>query len=236
MCSVFFSCCAPETDSTSIYNLDVSLFSLDSNHSNNSILNESCEPATENSSSIHAADADILKKFNSGHCGNNNNNFLNNNNNNIIHKSHKSDNNNHEHKSAQQCSELKQSTAIMCSVQNRSDEMANVIRQEIDVEGDDLNETDTHSTKSNFSNIDVECEKDERKPNLKNFTGMMSTANDSNSWISSSSPDKLTSEPALIYTNCDGDTPMTHPSNSIMAAGLKKEVSAFFTINQSNFF
>lgn len=196
-----------------------------SNHSNNSILNESCEQSIENSSSIHAADADILKKFNSGHCGNNNNNFLNNNNNNnnTIQKSHKSDNNNIDHKNGQQCSELKSSN--MCSVQNRSDDMI-VIRQEIDVEGDDLNETDTHSTKSNFSNIDVEIEKDERKPNLKNFTGMMSSsANDSNSWISSSSPDKLNSESNLIYTNCDGDTTIAHPSNNIMATSLKKEVS-----------
>ena len=112
----------------------------------------------------------------------------------------------------------------MCSVQNRSDEMT-VIRHEIDVEGDDLNETDTHSTKSNFSNIDVEIEKDERKPNLKNFTGMMSSsANDSNSWVSSHSPDKLASDANLIYTNCDGDTAIAHPSNNSMAANLKKEV------------
>lgn len=208
----------------------------DSNHSNNSILNESCEQAIENSSSIHAADADILKKFNSGHCGNNNNNFLNNNNNNnnnIIHKSHKSDNNNVEHKSGQQCSELKSTN--MCSVQNRSDEIT-VIRQDIDIEGDDLNETDTRSTKSNFSNIDVEIEKDERKPNLKNFTGMMSSANDSNSWISSSSPDKLTTEPNLIYTNCDGDTTITHSTNNIMAASLKKEVSVRIVLIISNVF
>ncbi|XP_055314959.1 GATA zinc finger domain-containing protein 7 [Sitodiplosis mosellana] len=202
-----------------------------SNHSNNSIRNESCEQAIENSSSIHAADADVLKKFNSGHCGNNNNNFLNNNNN-TIHKSHKSDNNNIEHKSGQQqCSELK--PANMCSVQNRSDIMA-VIRQEIDVEGDDLNETDTRSSKSNFSNIDVEIEKDERKPNLKNFTGMMSSsANDSNSWISSSSPDKLTGEPNLIYTNCDDDTAIAHPSNNTMAANLKKELKPSYPFDHT---
>lgn len=167
------------------------------------------------------ADADILKKLNSGHCGNNNNNCLNNNNNNTIHKSYKSDNDNIEHKSGE-CSELKE--VNMISVQNTSDEIA-VIRHEIDIEGDDLNETDTRSSKSNFSNIDVEIEKDERKPNLKTITGIMPTTNDSNSWISGSSPDKLANESTLIYTNCDGDTAITHQYNNIMASNLKKEVS-----------
>lgn len=196
-----------------------------SNHSNSSFLNENCDQTIENdpTSSIHAPDADILKKINSGHCGNNNNNFLNNNNNNnnniIIHKSHKNDN--IEHKSGQQCSELKATN--MCSVQNRCDEMAVIVRPDIDVEGDDLNENDTHSTKSNFSNIDVEIEKDERKPNLKKFTGAIMSINDSNSWISSGTTDKLTTESNLIYTNCDGDTTVTHPTN--MATNLKKEVS-----------
>lgn len=127
-----------------------------------------------------------------------------------------------EHKSGHQCSELKPTTNV-CSVQNRSDDMA-VIRHEIDVEGDDLNETDTHSTKSNFSNIDVEIEKDERKPNLKNFSGTMPSAtNDSNSWISNS-PDKLTTgESNVIYSNCDGDTTISHSTN--MTATLKKEVN-----------
>lgn len=168
---------------------------------------------------IHTADPDIMKKLNSGHCGNNNNNFLNNNNI-TIHKSHKGDNNNSEHKGGQ-CSELK--PANVCSVQSSD---TAVIRHEIDIEGDDLNETDTHSTKSNFSNIDVEIEKDERKPTLKNFSAVMPATNDSNSWISCSSPDKLTNESTLIYGNCDGgDTTITHQSNSIIATGLKKEVS-----------
>ncbi|XP_031631305.1 probable cyclin-dependent serine/threonine-protein kinase DDB_G0292550 [Contarinia nasturtii] len=209
-----------------------------SNHSNSSLLNDNCDATIENGSSIHTSDADILKKLNSGHCGNNNNNILNNNNNNnntnnnnTIHKIHKSDSNNIElHKSGQPCSDLKQTANVMCSVQNRSDENA-VIRHEIDVEGDDLNENDTHSTKSNFSNIDVEIEKDERKPNLKSFSGVMpSLTNDSNSWISNS-PEKLTAESNLIYSNCDGDTTTSHTSS--MATNLKKELKTSYPFNSA---
>lgn len=205
-----------------------------SNHSNNSLLNENSEHTIENRPSVHSPDVDILRKFNGGH--NNNNNFLNNNNNNnnnTIHKNHKIDKNMHEHKSGA-CSDLKHATTV-CSVQNRSDEIA-VIRQEIDIEGDDIIETSTHSSKSNFSNIDVEIEKDERKPNLKSFAGIMTsaTANDSNGWISCNSPtDKLINEPTSIYTNCDNDTTITHQSNNginIMANSLKKEVSVCILI------
>lgn len=180
---------------------------------------------------MHSPEVGILKKFNGGH---NNNNFLNNNNNidsNTMHKNHKIDNNSIiEHKSGQ-CSDLKQ--ANVCSVQNRSDEIT-VIRQEIDVEGDDINEIDTHSSKSNFSNIDVEIEKDERKPNLKSFSGIMTSASDSNGWIRCKSPtDKSINEPTSIYTNCDNDNTITHQSNNginIMANSLKKEVSKFILI------
>lgn len=213
----------------------LSLKLICSNHSNTSLLNESSEHTIENRSLVHTPDVDILKKFNSGGggagAGHNNNNFINtnNNNNNTIHKNHKIDNNNSiEHKSGhQQCSELKQ--ANVCSVQNRNDEMA-VIRQEIDIEGDDINETDTHSTKSNFSsNIDVEIEKDERKPNLKNFTGIVTSATESNGWINCNSPDKLINETTSIYINCDNDTTTTtHSTNNglnIMGNSLKKEVS-----------
>lgn len=144
---------------------------------------------------------------------------------------------------------------------NRSDDGVAVIRHEIDIEGDidvddddndgveddgdvvgggggDVNETDTRSSsKSNFSNIDVECERDERKPNVKNFSGIMqSVAQDSSSsagWISCSSPaDKLMHSDAttMIYTNCGtGDTTTTHPPANngcnLMVNNFKKEVS-----------
>lgn len=147
-------------------------------------------------------------------------------------------------------------TNAACSVKNinRSDDDVAVIRHEIDIEGDidvddvddddnvedggDVNETDTRSSsKSNFSNIDVECERDERKPNVKNFSGIVqSVAQDSSSsagWISCSSPtDKLANNDALIYTNCGtGDTTITHPPPNngcnLMVNNFKKEVSQF---------
>lgn len=184
---------------------------------------------------------------------NNNNNNTNTNNNNA--KSHKGDtSNNIDHKSGQ-CIELKATATASktanaaCSVAqnlNRSggsgdDDDVAVIRHEIDIEGDDddnANETDSHSSKSNFSNIDVECERDERKPNVKNFSGILQSAvapDTSNSgWISCSSPvDKsFTNDPATIYTNCGtGDTTITHPANnnngcnSMAINSFKKEVS-----------
>lgn len=146
---------------------------------------------------------------------------------------------------------------------NRSDdENVAVIRHEIDIEGDvdvddddveddgggggggtgtgvdgDVIETDTRSSsKSNFSNIDVECERDERKPNVKSFSGIMqSVAQDSSSsgWISCNSPtDKLiNNDAAIIYTNCGaGDAAITHSPASnngcnLMVNNFKKEVS-----------
>lgn len=148
------------------------------------------------------------------------------------------------------------------SINRSDDENVAVIRHEIDIEGDvdvddddveddgggggggtgtgvdgDVIETDTRSSsKSNFSNIDVECERDERKPNVKSFSGIMqSVAQDSSSsgWISCSSPtDKLiNNDAAIIYTNCGaGDAAITHSPASnngcnLMVNNFKKEVS-----------
>lgn len=164
----------------------------------------------------------MLKKLNN--CGNNNNNLLNHNNN-TIHKSHKGDSNHVEHISGQ-CGELKQ--ANVCSVQSRCDEMA-VLRTEIRGETDDVHETDTHSPKSNASNIDVESEKDERKPILK--TGIIPS--DTNQWLAS--PDKLPNESVVNYTNCDSAAATAHHSNgmNITSAALKKEVSLFYHIQMT---